>query len=223
MKTRFILALLIYPLYMVQGQANGECKVLVPGLEGIYKGACKDGLANGKGIASGTDAYTGTFKNGLPNGKGTYTWASGDFYKGDWKLGKRQGIGDFTGKINGKDSLLSGMWENDIFIGAKPSPPKIILKFNVVNTSFIRSGDGNKLSISFYQNGSVNNIMNLSIVPNSGSEVKAGNITNYYDIRFPFHCKINYQSWNGLRTQLFDCVLEFEITQPGSWDLRIGN
>jgi hypothetical protein len=223
MKSQFILMFLIFPLYLIHAQENGECKVLVPALDGIYQGGCKDGLAHGKGTASGTDAYTGSFKNGLPNGKGTYTWASGDYYKGDWKLGKREGIGVLTTQINGKDSLLSGIWVNDIFIGAKPAPPKIILKYNVVSSTFVRTGDENKIAISFYQNGMVNNLVSLSIVASSGSEVKAGNITNFYDIRFPFHCKINYQSWNGLRTQLFDCVLEFEITQPGSWDLRVGN
>jgi hypothetical protein len=223
MKTHFIVILMILPFYLVHAQENGDCKVLVPNLEGIYKGGCKDGLAHGKGIASGTDAYTGTFKNGLPNGKGTYSWASGDYYKGDWKLGKREGIGVFTTTINGKDSLLSGIWENDVFIGAKPAAPEIVQKHNVVNTSFVRKGEGNRISISFYQNGIVNSVDNLSMVTSSGSEVISGNITNYYDIQFPFHCKINYQSWNSLRTQLFDCVLEFEITQPGSWDLRVGN
>jgi hypothetical protein len=223
MKTQLILTLLILPLCLVHSQENGECKVLVPALDGIYSGDCREGLAHGKGIASGTDAYTGSFKNGLPNGKGTYTWATGDYYKGDWKLGKREGIGVFTARINGKDSLMSGIWENDVFIGSKPSPPKIILKYNVISTSFMRLGDGNKISISFYQNGIKNNLVSLSMVTNSGSEVKTGDITNYFDIHFPFHCKINYQSWNGLRTQLFDCVLEFEITQPGSWDLRVGN
>jgi hypothetical protein len=215
--------LFIISLSPLHAQENAECKVLLPALDGIYKGECKDGLAHGKGAASGTDAYTGSFKNGLPNGKGTYTWASGDYYKGDWKLGKREGIGTFAAKINGKDSLMSGIWENDMFIGSKPARPEIIFKYNVVNTSFVRSGDGNKISISFYQNGMINNVMGLSIVTNSGSEVESRNIINYFDILFPFHCKINYQSYNGLRTQIFDCVLEFEITQPGSWELRVGN
>jgi hypothetical protein len=223
MKPHLITILFLLPFYLLYGQEKDECKVLVPALDGIYQGGCKDGLAHGKGTASGTDAYSGSFKNGLPNGKGIYTWASGDYYKGDWKLGKREGIGVLTTIINGKDSLLSGVWENDIFIGAKPSPPKIILKYNVVSSQFTRTGDENKISISFYQNGMVNSLESLSMVSSSGSEVKAGNITNFYDIRFPFHCKINYQSWNSLRTQLFDCVLEFEITQPGSWDLRVGN
>ncbi len=215
--------MLIFPLCLAMAQDNGECKVLVPALEGIYQGGCKDGVAHGKGTASGTDAYTGSFKNGLPNGKGTYTWASGDYYKGDWKLGKREGVGVFATKINGKDSLLSGVWTNDMFIGSKPAPPQIILKYNVVSTSFVRTGEGNKISISFYQNGIVNSLVSLSMVASSGSEVKSGNITNFYDIRFPFHCKIDYQSWNSLRTQMFDCILEFEISQPGSWELRVGN
>jgi hypothetical protein len=223
MKTQVILALLFFPLCLANSQENGECKVLVPALVGVYQGGCKDGLAQGKGSANGTDAYTGVFRNGYPNGKGTYTWASGNTYKGDWNMGKRDGNGVFTGRLDGKDTVMAGLWKDDNFIGAKPSPPRIIMKYNVVSTTFTRTGDGNKIAISFYQNGIVNYLESISIVANNGSEVKTGNITNFFDIRFPFHCKINYQSWNGLRTQLFDCVLEFEISQPGSWDLRVGN
>jgi hypothetical protein len=223
MKTQFILTLLIFPLCFLHCQDNGDCKVLVPSLNGAYQGGCKEGLAQGKGTASGTDAYTGVFRKGYPNGKGTYTWASGNTYKGDWIMGKREGNGVFTGRLDGKDTVMAGIWRDDRFIGAKPSPPKIIMKYNVVSTTFTRTGEGNKIAISFYQNGIVNYLESLSIVTNNGSEVKSGNIANYFDIRYPFHCKINYQSWNSLRTQLFDCVLEFEINQPGSWDLRVGN
>jgi len=125
--------------------------------------------------------------------------------------------------MDGKDTVMAGVWKHDIYIGPKPSPPKVTTKYNVVSTSFVRNGDANKITISFYQNAIVNFIESLEITASSGNEVQSGNYTNIYDIRFPFNCKINYQSWNSLKTQLYDCILEFEIYEPGSWDLRVGN
>jgi hypothetical protein len=222
MKTLFVL-LLIIAMIPIHGQNNDDCRVLVPGLQGVYKGGCKDGLAYGKGTANGTDVYTGSFRNGYPNGKGTYTWGTGNTYKGEWNMGLREGNGVFTGKIYGRDTVLAGVWKNDKYIGPKPSPPKVSVKYNVVSTSFSRTGEGNKITISFSQNGIVNFIEALDITANSGNEVQSGNYTKIWDISFPFKCKINYRSWNSLRTQIYDCILEFEITEPGSWDLRVGN
>ncbi len=222
MKT-IIVFLLILSLMPIKGQNNGDCKVLVPELDGAYEGGCRDGLAQGKGTASGTDAYSGGFRKGYPNGKGTYTWASGNVYKGEWNMGKREGNGVFTGKFHGKDTVMSGVWKNDDFMGSKPLPPKVSVSYNVVSTSFNRTGEGKKITISFYQNGITNFIESLDVTCNSGNEVQSGNYTNIWDISFPFKCKINYRSWNSLRTQIYDCILEFEITQPGSWDLRVGN
>ncbi|MEI6061185.1 MAG: hypothetical protein WCR72_10775, partial [Bacteroidota bacterium] len=54
-----------------------KCRVLKPELVGTYEGKCKDGLANGKGIAIGTDRYEGQFTKGFPQGYGTYTWSTG--------------------------------------------------------------------------------------------------------------------------------------------------
>ena len=222
MKT-FLVLLLIIAMIPIHGQINGECKVLVHNLEGVYQGGCRNGLAQGKGTASGTDSYTGGFRNGYPNGKGTYTWKSGNIYKGEWNMGKREGNGVFTGNIYGRDTVMAGIWKDDNFMGPKPSPPKVLTNYNVVSTSFNRSGEGSKITISFYQNGIINFIEALDVTANSGNEVQSGNYTNIWDISFPFKCKINYQSWNSLKTQIYDCILEFEIAEPGSWDLRVGN
>jgi hypothetical protein len=223
MKAQFILAVLIFPICLVHSQEKEECKVLVPGLADAYQGGCKKGLANGQGKASGTDAYEGGFRNGYPNGKGIYTWASGNTYKGEWNMGMREGEGVFSGRLEGRDTIMSGIWKNDNYMGPKPNPPKVTTKYNVISTSFVRNGEGSKISISFYQNGITNLVESLDFTCSSGSEIRSGNITTIWDIRFPFNCKINYRSWNSLKTQQYDCILEFEITQPGSWDLRVGN
>jgi len=220
---KFLILLLVLPVSILYAQNYGDCRVMVPALQGTYDGGCKNGLAQGKGTAWGTDTYTGFFKNGFPNGKGIYTWASGSKYTGEWNMGLREGEGTFTGIVGGTDSVMAGIWEKDSYLGSKPVAPNIIQKFNVVSTSFRRTGDGSAISISFYQNGLNNNIESLDFSTNSGSENRAGKYTNFYTVRFPFYCKVNYKTWNSLRTKLYDCILEFEITQPGNWDIQIGN
>jgi hypothetical protein len=124
--------------------------------------------------------------------------------------------------VGGTDSVMAGIWKKDRYVGPKPVAPSIIQKYNVVSTSFRRTGEGSTISFSFYQNGN-NNIESLDFSTNSGSENRASKYTNFYTLSFPFYCKVNYKSWNSLRTQPYDCILEFEITQPGNWDIHIGN
>jgi hypothetical protein len=220
---KFLILFLVLLTSMLSAQENRECRVMVPALQGTYFGGCKNGMAQGKGTATGIDTYTGFFKNGFPNGKGIYIWSSGSKYNGEWNMGFREGEGTFTRTVGGRDSVMAGIWEKDSYIGPKPVAPNIIQKYNVVSTSFKRTGKGATISFSFYQNGMNNNIESLDFSTNSGSENRTGKYTNFYAVQFPFHCRVDYKSWNSLRTMLYDCFLEFEITQPGNWDIQIGN
>jgi hypothetical protein len=196
-----------------------DCKVLTDALQGMYEGDCKNGLAHGKGQAFGKDTYTGSFKNGLPHGKGIYKWSTGEVYDGEWNMGKREGEGNYTRH----DTVMAGLWKDDEYKGPKPLAPKIIQKNNIVSTTFTRPGDGNRISITFYQNGMPNTVEGLDIVTSNGTVTNTGKAIHYYDIIFPFRCRISYLTWNSLRTAQYSCVLEFEIIQPGSWELRITN
>jgi hypothetical protein len=221
MKTLLFL-LLVVPAHTLYAQ-KADCRVMIPALQGSYHGGCKNGLAHGKGTATGTDTYSGSFKNGFPHGKGTYTWARGNTYHGDWSMGMRDGVGTFTEIIDGRDSVMEGIWKEDHFVGPKPKAPKVIQQYNIVSTAFTCNGEGNNIAISFYQNGINNEIEWPEFVVNSGTEYRVGKIINFRDIEFPFHCRVTYLSWNSLKTFQYNCILEFEVTQPGSWDLRIGN
>ena len=96
MKTAFFLILPIFLFLNFNSSFSQEaCKVLKPEIADKYEGGCKNGLANGKGIAEGADKYVGRFKNGLPNGTGKYTWSTGEVYDGGWNEGKKEGNGKF--------------------------------------------------------------------------------------------------------------------------------
>ena len=102
---RALLALLaaIAAATLAPGDADGQtlCRVFDPELDGVYRGACKDGLADGFGEAKGSAEYRGDFRAGRKHGKGVKTWPSGDRYEGDFVEDRKQGIGIFTWSARG--------------------------------------------------------------------------------------------------------------------------
>jgi hypothetical protein len=204
-----------------------DCKVKVDELVGTYKGKCKNGYAHGKGKAVGIDTYEGKFYEGLPHGKGTYTWANGDTYKGYWKYGKRDGIGTFVMKIHEKDSIMYGIWVNDEYKGPKPKRPQIMYRENIDNVHFKKKyEDKNKVLITFKQHGRINyKVSNLTINSSSGikSHLLREGTYGYENITFPVKFKITYSTPNKPETSTLSCTLEFEIYEPGDWEVDILN
>jgi TonB family protein len=72
-----------------------ECKVNDADINAEYTGGCKDGFADGQGIAKGRDTYEGAFVNGNKHGQGTYMWSSGAKYIGEYRDDKRSGQGTY--------------------------------------------------------------------------------------------------------------------------------
>jgi len=95
--------------------AQAACRVLDPELAGSYRGGCKDGLAEGYGVAKGTAEYRGGFHAGRKQGKGVETWPSGDRYEGDFVADRKQGIGTYTWSVDGPAAgqSYSGGYMND--------------------------------------------------------------------------------------------------------------
>lgn len=121
-----------------------DCKVLDPNLTGSYTGDCKNGKADGKGKAVGIHTFEGEFKAGLPDGQGFYTDNLGNSFKGYFKKGKKEGQGLATIKTEkGIDSVLTGFWKRDIYIGLFEAPYKIISKSYMVNTVSVNSESSN--------------------------------------------------------------------------------
>jgi hypothetical protein len=118
-----------------------QCRVLDPELQGSYSGGCVNGLAEGKGTASGTASYEGEFKAGRKQGHGVKTWPNGDRYEGEFVEDRKEGQGTYTwgrGPWEGESyqgayvadkrqgfgtyrwpsgDVYSGPWENDAFTG----------------------------------------------------------------------------------------------------------
>jgi hypothetical protein len=201
---------------------NNDCKVNVSGLAGSYTGGCKNGLAHGKGIAQGTDHYEGQFNKGLPDGKGTYRWASGVFYEGEWKNGLREG----QGKMVYPDSVVTGYWKGDQYLGKKPvAPYKIITSISVARYTISKSADkmyGVKLRI---MQGGLDNISieDFSMAYDNGHEYKNGYYYGIENEKFPMSLKIKYRSWNQLMTSQYNVIFEVEIFEPGCWNIVLNN
>jgi MORN repeat len=122
-KASCTLGILSFPIAVLFAQ---ECKVEKEPLKGTYTGDCKNGKANGKGKAVGTDTYEGDFKSGLPDGQGTYTWANGSSYTGKFAKGLKEGKGALIYKrTSASDSLVEGYWLKDQYAGKNEKPYKI--------------------------------------------------------------------------------------------------
>lgn len=218
------LLLTFFVLIAVVSFGQQDCKVLKEEISAKYTGDCKKGLAHGQGYAQGTDTYNGQFRKGLPDGKGTYTWANGDIYEGEWHAGYRDGFGTFTFSTGTKDSVMVGMWNDDTYSGPKIEKPKVISVNGVDSYSFRRLGDGDQVTVNIFMNGSRNaNLENFSMISNSGSNFDTGQSVGYEHINFPFICKISYTSWNKMQTSQQRVRFEFEISQPGNWELILHN
>lgn len=222
----FVFKLIVFSSLFCSYQlfSQSDCKVLIHEISGQYIGKCKKGLAHGKGLAIGIDRYDGSFKNGFPEGKGVYTWVNGEIYDGEWKQGKRNGIGDFTYVQDGKAAFLSGIWEDDRYVGPVPEKPKVLTSIGIERFSFQRQGDGNQITINLFINGSINSgVEDYSIITSSGTPFRSGNAIGVQSITFPLTCKVSYYSWNKMHTSKVYSRFEFHIDQEGRWFLNLHN
>ena len=218
-----LLFVFIFSSLISLGQVN--CKVLKPELAGSYTGKCKQGLANGFGTAVGTDRYEGQFIKGLPDGKGTYTWATGESYAGEWEEGERSGAGDYTFFFNGKDSIISGNWLKNNYIGPISKKPLVTSRTSIDRYSIVKNGNfKNRVLVDIYQNGVRNtSITNFMISSSSGYDTSVGLSVGFDEVSFPMTIKITYTTMNKLKTASYYVEFECEIFEPGDWKIDLHN
>jgi hypothetical protein len=201
---------------------QSDCKVKLTSISGTYTGGCKNGLAHGKGTAQGVDFYEGQFIKGMPSGEGTYKWSNGSYYEGEWKDGLKEG----KGKLVSKDTVITGFWKNDKYVGTQLIPPYKISRSYNVGRSVIRKTISplQEIKIRILQ-GSMDNLLveNFSLVYSSGDEFRSGGIYGIQNVKFPVDVKVMYTTWNPFRTTQFNIVFEFTINDPGAWDVTLYN
>jgi hypothetical protein len=232
-KTALLLcSIMIYPWFSVAYSQN-ICKVLKPGIDSTYSGGCRQGLANGQGVASGIDRYTGEFKKGLPDGTGTYIWKTGEKYEGQWQKGLRDGTGKYTIKYDGRDSVVTGIWERDKYIGETSIQPYVIRYRNGISrVSCIRTGEMPlRIYFKFTRGGTTSEhsspISDLILQGSSGSESSSSSFFGFDDVIFPFEGKIKFTAPSALSSPgspsavTLNYELNFAINQPGAWMLTI--
>ena len=218
------ITMFIYTFFQVQGQVN-DCKVLMPAISGTYAGDCKNGLAHGKGTATGTDRYEGSFSKGLPHGNGIYEYDGGPVYKGEWNKGVKQGKGEMIYHTVRGDSVVKGFWRADNYIGTENIPPyDIIRKDNLLSVNINKEGSDNIIVIRYMMKGQINSkVQGLSMVYSSGSTFKTGSYQGLQDVRFPLDIKITYRTNNPISRSSFDVVFECTINEPGKWEITLNN
>ena len=218
-----LIILLLTP-FLLLSQNKQTCKVLVPDLQGEYRGECKKGLADGNGSALGKHIYEGEFKRGYPHGEGKYIWAGDDYFVGNFRKGKRDGYGKHYMLVNGKSSYIEGYWKNDEYIGKEKKVQNYSTgrKTGVDRVSYIYKGAGdgtNEIMIKFRRggSGSRSTITGLSTTASSGELVDQGEKYGFQNVSYPFTASMSFNAPNKMNTMIILATLNFEIRKEGSW------
>jgi hypothetical protein len=223
-RRKLLIVIFILSASFAYTQQNDSCKVLMNKISVTYNGDCKDGLADGKGVAKGEDIYAGTFKDGFPDGKGNYIYENGNNYTGHWSKGLKNGQGKFIFYIDGVKFIQKGYWKNDEYVGISNPEDfyRITNQSGIENCSIKKLDDSEvKIKISFIGAMIKNIPQNLKITTISGQlvqENKSFAIYNYTNLN---NCSINFtiSTSGGERT----CNLSFDILKLGNYEVVITN
>ncbi len=141
--------------------AAQDCSVESALLKGTYSGGCKNGKANGKGKAVGTDTYEGSFAAGVPSGQGIYRWSNGNEFTGWFVKGLKDGLGKLIYKReNLKDSVLEGLWKKDVYAGKPKEPYRLIYQSKSITEIDVEKKNGNN-KITFFISSTSGTARNL--------------------------------------------------------------
>jgi len=137
----------------------------------------------------------------------------------------RSGNGKFTFKFLGRDSTYMGMWKEDQLV-KKIVPPAYLIsqKVNLQRYTITKIKPGNRVMFAFMQNGMNNrSISALSFAESGGTSLSIGHEQGFDNIRFPFNCKVSYNTPNSFRTASYEIIFEIQINEPGHWLVTLYN
>jgi hypothetical protein len=202
---------------------NQKCKVLLKTINDTYQGECRNGYAHGEGIALGKDVYKGEFKKGLPHGYGKYVWKGGKkIYEGEWKNGKRSGKGKMIIKKSERDSVITGIWEDNKFVKRKDQDPYEVLRKRGIERVRIYRFEGDaKIEIDLRRHAGNKRVSDLMVDINSGNLHKNLDPMIVSSPDFPFKAEIYYLAPNKLGSRTKTCEVDFIINEPGRWVVEI--
>lgn len=203
-------------LTVVAQDQTSACQVLLPQIAGSYEGECKKGLAEGMGKAQGIDFYEGYFKKGYPDGHGKYAWKDGATFEGEWKKGQKNGYGVLTNHPGLRDTILTGYWIDDDYIGTEKSPYKVNNKgINIIGLNVTRVGsDKDQIVVEFNKNGKPLSIYSFSVTEILGgySTISKSDFSKtLLNVRFPFRAEMAGGAY----------VFDVTISQRGSWKIIV--
>lgn len=227
MKYILIYSLFFSTLFISELVAQENCKVLVEEISDNYEGECKKGLAHGYGIAKSKDVYEGEFKRGYPDGSGVYTYSTGRVYDGEWNKGLKEGQGKLVISTFRGDSIVTGFWREDRYLGEKYIPPYEILQESNVERNSIKKmpTNGNHrvvLMIRDYS-GNASGISNFIFNTTSGVASGASDRTIIDNIDFPFEGNISYIATSKISGQPINVLFNFVLNDPSSWQIVLKN
>ena len=103
---------LLTPKWYIEG-----LDTLYYGIASNYTGQFNNGEMSGLGtiVYYNKRQFTGILEKFIPNGQGTMIYPDNSKHVGEWKNGKKHGVGTYT--ENGQTT--QGRWENNRYIGAE--------------------------------------------------------------------------------------------------------
>jgi hypothetical protein len=205
-------------------QTDTVCKVLMKEISGIYKGDCKNGLADGKGTATGEDTYKGMFREGLPDGKGVYKYKNGNTFSGYWSKGLKNGEGEFKYKVNKETTVITGFWKDGEYVGkSRPDEEYRITNISGIENYSIKKVDGKEdiIEISFEKVMKKYVPRDLVIKTSSGYKIDQNLKVLIQKYSCPVNCSMHFTipTTGGDR----QCNFDFEILKPGKYEVFISN
>lgn len=233
MPAKYFFSALVFSIVCSLAVKAQDCTVTVPALTGKYEGECKNGKAEGAGKATGEDVYEGNFKSGQPDGKGKYTWKNGDWYDGLWQKGMKNGQGVMRYKLAAKDSMVSGFWKKDKYIGMYEKPYMIYKNTVHVTSIAFQHVNDTKSEIELFLNSETGGgsptfggpavpkpeITDIQIINGTYQQKKVNDSYAkkigylFEEVTFPFRAifTVNYGS----------DIFEIEVFESGKWKVEV--